>query len=61
MARKNNKSRRNFLADMDELARNIASATKRLPNNILTEKVDAFKALTAVRRLRGFPYRARRR
>ena len=46
MARKDNKSRLDFLADMDELACNIASATKRLPNNMLTEKVDAFKALT---------------
>lgn len=38
--------RHSFVKEMDELAFNLAGAVKRLPSNMLTEKIDAFKALT---------------
>jgi hypothetical protein len=47
MVRKDKRDMRNqFVKEMDELAFNLAGAVKRLPSTMLTEKIDAFKALT---------------
>lgn len=35
-----------FVKEMDKLAVSLAGAVGRLPSNMLTEKIDAFKALT---------------
>jgi hypothetical protein len=47
MVRKDKRDMRvKFVKEMDELAFNLAGAVKRMPSNMLTEKIDAFKALT---------------